>query len=91
MRPGSSTPEHGQQYDLYGSYRYLLWPVVQQGGQDVIDVSMGNLSNRMLMSKMGYFNPHASDFILNVYAYLGPLAALLCVYPTLTGSELVLG
>ncbi|MBI5544855.1 MAG: hypothetical protein HY901_13275, partial [Deltaproteobacteria bacterium] len=68
--PGEIYAEHGQQYDHYGSFRYLLWPVVRQGGEDAIAVSMGNLSNRLLMSRMGYFNPHASDYILNVFAYV---------------------
>lgn len=68
--PGELYAEHGQQYDHYSSYRYLLWPVVRQGKDEVLAVSMGNLSNRLLMTKMGFFNPHASNYILNVYAYL---------------------
>ena len=67
--PGEIYAEHGQQYDYYTSFRYLLSPVVQQGGEERLALPMGNLSNRYLMSKMGFFNPHASDYILNVFAY----------------------
>ena len=63
--------EHGQQYDYYTSYRYLLWPQIDRGGEPCLALPMGNLTNRYLMNRMGFFNPHASDFILNVFRYLG--------------------
>ena len=66
---GEIYAEHGQQYDYYTSFRYLLSPVVLQGGEERLALPMGNLSNRYLMSKMGFFNPHASDYILNLFAY----------------------
>ncbi|MBT3221080.1 MAG: hypothetical protein HN348_18520, partial [Proteobacteria bacterium] len=62
--------EHGNQYDLYTSFRYLLWPVVKYRKQEVISLPMGNLSNRYLMSRMGHFNPHSSEYILNLFRYV---------------------
>ena len=70
--PGELYVEHGQQYDYYTSFRYLLHPFVkpQRSKPAFIALPMGNLSNRYLMSQMGFFNPHASDYILNVFRYL---------------------
>ena len=68
--PGEVYVEHGQQYDLYSSFRYLFSPVVRSKGREMIALPMGNLSNRYLMSRMGFFNPHSSDYILNVFRYL---------------------
>jgi UDP-2,3-diacylglucosamine pyrophosphatase LpxH len=62
--------EHGQQYDYYTSFRHILAPVTGVDGQEEIALPMGNISNRILMNKMGYFNPHATDYILNMYRYL---------------------
>jgi UDP-2,3-diacylglucosamine pyrophosphatase LpxH len=67
--PGEIYAEHGHQYDYYNSFRHLLAPVVEVGGERVLAVPMGNLSNRYLLSRMGFFNPHASDYILNVFRY----------------------
>ena len=67
--PGRLYVEHGQQYDYYTSFQYLLHPVVQQKGENVLALPMGDLSNRYLVTRMGYFNPHASDYILNVFRY----------------------
>ena len=69
--PGQLYVEHGQQYDSYTSFRYVLHPIVSQCKPPQIALSMGNLSNRRLLTQMGFFNPHASDFILNVFRYLG--------------------
>jgi UDP-2,3-diacylglucosamine pyrophosphatase LpxH len=69
--PGEIYVEHGQQYDYYTSFRYLLWPQVDVGGEPALALPLGNLSNRVLMNRMGYFNPHASDFILNFFRYAG--------------------
>lgn len=68
--PGEIYVEHGNQYDHYNSFRYLLSPVVEKGGRPMLALPMGNLSNRLLLSRMGFFNPHASDYILNVYRYV---------------------
>jgi len=67
--PGAIYVEHGQQYDHYTSFRYVLEPTVRIGREERLALPMGNLSNRYLMTKMGFFNPHASDFILNLYSY----------------------
>lgn len=68
--PGEIYAEHGQQYDYYSSFKHVLSPVVQTKAGLVIALPMGDLANRYLMSLMGFFNPHASDFILNVFRYL---------------------
>jgi len=67
--PGEIYVEHGQQYDHYSSFRYLTSPTVEKKGKEFIALPMGNLSNRYLMSRMGFFNPFASDYILNVFSY----------------------
>lgn len=68
--PGEIYVEHGQQYDYYTSFRYILAPLVPGRREPMLALPMGNLSNRELMSEMGFFNPHASDYILNVYRYV---------------------
>lgn len=67
--PGEIFVEHGQQYDLYSSFRNVLEPVVEAGGEELIALPMGNLSNRYLMARMGFFNPHSGGFILNLFSY----------------------
>ena len=67
--PGEIYAEHGQQYDYYNSYRYILSPFTPADPRRIA-LPMGNLSNRYLMTQMGFFNPHASDYILNIYRYL---------------------
>lgn len=69
--PDEIYAEHGQQYDHYSSFRYVLSPVVETRREGpMIALPMGDLANRYLMSLMGFFNPHASDFILNVFHYI---------------------
>jgi hypothetical protein len=68
--PGEIYAEHGQQYDYYTSFRYVLSPVIKVKKQKRIALPMGNLSNRYLMSRMGFFNPHSSDYILNIFSYV---------------------
>lgn len=67
--PGEIYAEHGQQHDSYSTFRYVLAPVVTTDRPPTIALPMANLSNRLLMSRMGFFNPHASDFILNIFRY----------------------
>ena len=67
--PGRIYAEHGQQYDYYNSFRFVLEPVITRRGVPEIALPMGNISNRLLMGRMGYFNPHAGDYILNVFSY----------------------
>ncbi|MBI5480087.1 MAG: metallophosphoesterase [Deltaproteobacteria bacterium] len=68
--PGELYAEHGHQYDYYSSFRHLLAPTVEVGGEQVVAVPMGNLSNRYLLSRMGFFNPHTGEYILNIFRYL---------------------
>ncbi len=68
--PGEIYVEHGHQYDYYCSFRYNLEPVVERRGEQHIALSTGNLSNRFLLSNIGFFNPHATDFILSAYGYV---------------------
>ncbi len=68
--PGEIYVEHGQQYDHYTSFRHLLSPVVEKDGEPRLALPMGNLSNRHLINRMGFFNPHASDYILSIYRYI---------------------
>lgn len=68
--PGEVFVEHGHQYDYYTSFRYNLEPVVERHGEVHIALSSGNLSNRFLLSNIGFFNPHATDYILTAYGYL---------------------
>ncbi len=67
--PGEIYVEHGHQYDAYSSYADILDPVDRTLPQPAIDLSMGNLSNRTLLARMGTFNPHASDYILSLWRY----------------------
>jgi len=69
-RPGEIYVEHGQQYDYYNSFRDVLCPTVNGREGPMLALPMGNLSNRYLMTQMGYFNPFAADFIMNVFGYL---------------------
>lgn len=62
--------EHGQQYDHYSSFRNVLAPEVVVRRERLIALPMGNLSNRYLITSMGYFNPFSGDFILNIYSYV---------------------
>lgn len=68
--PGKIYVEHGQQYDDYTAFRHILSPTIHVGSGEQIALPMGNLSNRYLMTKMGFFNPHSSDYILNLYRYV---------------------
>lgn len=68
--PGEIYVEHGQQYDNYTSFRYILEPTISRERHATLALPMGNLSNRELLSEMGFFNPHASDYILNIYRYI---------------------
>jgi UDP-2,3-diacylglucosamine pyrophosphatase LpxH len=68
-RPGEIYAEHGNQYDYYSSFRFLLHPTVRIADEERLALPMGNLSNRQLMTRMGYFNPHSTDYIQNIFSY----------------------
>lgn len=60
--------EHGNQYDGYCSYRYPMEPF----GKDPREIqpTMGSLTTRHLISRMGFFNPHVdSSFMLSAAGY----------------------
>ncbi len=69
-QPGKIYVEHGQQYDYYSTFKNLLCPTIPFKGEEIIALPMGNISSRFLMSKIGYFNPHASDFVLSAPGYV---------------------
>lgn len=61
--------EHGHQYDSYCSYRYPMAPFGGAPGE--IQPTMGSLATRLLVSRMGYFNPHVDgSFMLSTFGYL---------------------
>lgn len=70
VEPGKLYAEHGQQYDYYSSFRHILAPEVRFGKDRHIALPMGNISNRYLMHRMGFFNPYATDYVLNLYSYV---------------------
>jgi UDP-2,3-diacylglucosamine pyrophosphatase LpxH len=61
--------EHGNQYDPYCSFRYPMAPF----GRDPHEIqpTLGSLTARNLLSRMGYFNPHVdSSFMLSILGYV---------------------
>ncbi len=67
--PDGIIVEHGNQYDAYCSYRYPMVPFRRKPGE--IRPTMGSLVCRLLVSRMGYFNPHVdSSFMLSAFGYL---------------------
>ncbi|WP_437600682.1 hypothetical protein [Sorangium sp. So ce590] len=77
--------EHGNQYDSYCCYRYPMAPFGRKPGE--IQPTMGSLVSRLLVSRMGYFNPHVdSSFMLSGLGYLAHWAR----YYLFTGRSLVL-
>lgn len=68
--PGEIYVEHGHQYDHYSSYTHNVDPTYDKKGERYLALCTGNLSNRYLLSNIGFFNPHATDFILSAGGYL---------------------
>jgi hypothetical protein len=61
--------EHGNQYDYYCSFRYPMAPF----GRDPREIqpTLGSLTARNLVSRMGFFNPHVdSSFMLSALGYM---------------------
>jgi len=48
--------EHGHQYDRFCSYRYPMTPFAERPRE--IPPTMGSLGTRLLIARLGYFNPH---------------------------------
>lgn len=69
LTPDGILLEHGHQYDGYCAHRYPMIPF----GPDVKEIhpTMGSLTTRNLVSRMGYFNPHVDDsYMLSTIGYL---------------------
>jgi UDP-2,3-diacylglucosamine pyrophosphatase LpxH len=60
--------EHGNQYDAYTSVPHPLWPVSSR--RPTIQQTMGSLTMRHLIGRLGYFNPNVDEsFILSLGGY----------------------
>lgn len=60
--------EHGQQYDAYTSVPHPLWPVSTRRGE--IQQTLGSLTMRYLIGRLGYFNPNVDEsFLLSLGGY----------------------
>jgi UDP-2,3-diacylglucosamine pyrophosphatase LpxH len=69
LTPDGIVLEHGHQYDGYCNHRYPMQPFGPQPGE--IHPTMGSLTTRNLVSRMGYFNPHVEgSFMLSTLGYL---------------------
>jgi hypothetical protein len=54
--------EHGHLYDPYCSYRYPMAPY--RSGRREIMPTMGSVGTRVLVARLGYFNPHVDSSIM---------------------------
>ncbi len=60
--------EHGQQYDAYTSVPHPLWPVATRRPE--IQQTLGSLTMRYLIGRLGYFNPNVDEsFLLSLGGY----------------------
>ena len=60
--------EHGNQYDAYTSVPHPLWPVSSR--RPTIQQTMGSLTMRYLIGRLGYFNPNVDEsFLLSLGGY----------------------
>ena len=67
--PDGIVIEHGNEYDPYCSWRYPMAPFGRE--QRVIHPNLGSLSARLLVSRMGYFNPHVdASYMLTAWGYI---------------------
>ena len=61
--------EHGNQYDPFCSFRYPMAPYARDRSE--IQPTMGSLAARLLVARMGYFNPHVEQsFLLTARGYM---------------------
>jgi hypothetical protein len=69
LTPDGILLEHGHQYDGYCAHRYPMVPFGPDGRE--IHPTMGSLTTRNLVSRMGYFNPHVDgSYMLTTLGYL---------------------
>lgn len=60
--------EHGHLYDPYCAFRYPMTPYLD-GGQEIVP-TIGSIGTRMLVARLGYFNPHVDrSFNLTRWGY----------------------
>ncbi len=62
VTPDRIVIEHGHLYDPYCSYRYPMAPYGDNGREIV--ATMGSMGTRLLISRLGYFNPHDDDSVM---------------------------
>lgn len=75
--------EHGNQYDTWSSFRYVLATTAPDAtGVEVVPLPMGNFANRYLLNRMGYFNPHAGDFLQSAGGYVSHWVRHYLFHPT---------
>lgn len=70
--PDGVVLEHGNQYDAYCCYRAPMAPFCE-GRREAHEIhpTMGSLTARNLIARMGYFNPHVDgSFMLSAFGYL---------------------
>jgi UDP-2,3-diacylglucosamine pyrophosphatase LpxH len=61
--------EHGHQYDSFCAFRYPMAPFGRRPG--LIQPTLGSLTARLYMGRLGYFNPHVdTSFMLSLGGYL---------------------
>ncbi len=61
--------EHGHQYDSFCCFRYPMAPYGEREG--LIQPTLGSLSSRLYMGRLGYFNPHVdASFTLSAAGHL---------------------
>jgi UDP-2,3-diacylglucosamine pyrophosphatase LpxH len=69
LTPDGILLEHGHQYDGYCAHRYPMAPFAPDSSE--IQPTMGSLTTRSMVSRMGYFNPHVDDsYMLGALGYL---------------------
>ncbi|MDC3958308.1 hypothetical protein [Polyangium jinanense] len=62
VTPDRVVIEHGHLYDPYCSYRYPMAPY-DDGGREIV-ATMGSMGTRLLVSRLGYFNPHDDSSVM---------------------------
>jgi UDP-2,3-diacylglucosamine pyrophosphatase LpxH len=70
VTPDGIVLEHGHQYDGYCAHRYPMIPFGPDEKRE-IHPTMGSLTTRNLVSRMGFFNPHVDgSYMLSALGYL---------------------
>lgn len=56
LTPDRILVEHGHLYDPYCAFRYPMTPYLD-GGREIVP-TIGSIGTRLLVARLGYFNPH---------------------------------